>query len=405
MKINKKTKVVIVGGGFGGVYTARNLVNRDDIEVTLINKTNYFLFTPLLHEVATGALTPDSIVEPIREIFRNKKINFIEDTVIEINESEKYVNTTKSKIDFDFLVISTGADTNYFNTPGAKEYTFTLKSLPDAIAIRNHILDICDKANSTKNKELLTFSVIGAGPTGVEFSAELIEYVQHTMCSYYRNSGFKPSDIKVNLITATPDLISRFPQKMKEIALDEVKNKGINVILNEIVSKVEPGKIHLKSGAIIDSHTNIWVAGVMPILKEINGAEVGTTGRYDTNESLQSKNHAYAFGLGDSSGSFPMLAQIAVQQAKVVAKNITKLVDDSNAKLDKFVFTEKGLLISLGQWYAAGHFLGFTFKGKIMWWVWRTVYLFNFNSWRKRFEIATEWTINLFYPRDITLLK
>ncbi len=407
--MKNKIKVIIVGGGFGGVYSAKNLLkyfNHDEIEITLINKGNFFLFTPLLHEVATGALTPDSIVEPIREVFRNTPINFLEDSAIEIDKDTKQVITTKEKLKYDYLIIASGAVTNYMNVPGANEFTFTLKNLQDAIAIRNHILNTCENAYKTNNKDLLTFSVIGAGPTGVELATELIEYIEHTICSYYKSSVLKKEDIKVNLISAGADIIPQFPVEMRQIALKEVLRKGINVLTNTIINKVEPGLMYTKDGNTIKSNTIIWVAGVKPNANEIKGIVVGEKGRINTSKYLMSDFDESIFALGDSSGNLPMLAQVAVVQAQVIAENIYKLSKNADrSKLTEFNFKEKGLLISLGQWYALGNFYGVTFSGKIMWWVWRTVYLINFLSWRKRVEIAIEWTIDLFYPRDITVIK
>ncbi len=401
-----KTKIVIVGGGFGGIYTARNLEKSFDCEtaeITLINPTNYFLFTPLLHEVATGSLSPESIVEPIREVFRGDCIKFVEDTVTEVKSETKEVVTAKATYSYDYLVISAGAETNYFGTPGAKENTLTLKNLHDAVILRNHIIETCEKAVLEKNKDFLKFAIVGAGATGVELAAELIEYVQHTICSYHRDSGFKEEDIKVNLITATPDVISQFPPKMRTIALKELNDRGIEVTANAIVTKVDPHVITFKDGQLLNAHTLIWVAGVTPSVSSIKGVEVGPKKRIEVNESLQSLKNPEIFALGDASGTFPMLAQVAVRQAKVVAGNISALV--GGKELSKFSFEQKILLISLGQWYAAGHFWKITLRGPVMWWIWRTVYLFNFLSWRKKVEIVAEWTINLFYPRDITLIK
>jgi NADH dehydrogenase len=401
-----KTKIVIVGGGFGGVYTAKYLQDYfdcDTAEITLINPVNYFLFTPLLHEVATGGLTPDSIVEPVREVFRGTCVNFVEDTVTEVRSESKEVITKLGTYLYDYLVISAGAETNYFGTQGAQENTFSLKNLNDAITLRNHIITTCEKAVLEKNKDLLTCAIVGAGATGVELAAELVEYMQHTICSYYKNSGFTKDDIKVTLITATPDIISQFPEKMRAVALAEVQDKGITVMTNAIATKVEPHSITFKDGQILNAHTLIWVAGVTPSVSSIKGVEVGAKKRIDVNESLQGLKSPEIFALGDASGAFPMLAQVAVRQAKVVAYNISALTKKS--KLKKFSFEQKILLISLGQWYAAGHFGTITLRGPVMWWIWRTVYLFNFISWRKKVEIMAEWTINLFYPRDITLIK
>jgi NADH dehydrogenase len=403
--MNNKTKIVIIGGGFGGIYTAQSLekILGEKAEITLINKSNYFLFTPLLHEVATGGLSPRSVTEPIREIFRGDAVHFVEDTVIEVDKVKKEVKTPSQSFSYDYLVIGSGAETNYFGVSGAMENTFTLKNLTDAIAIRNHILQTFEQAMVTQNKELLTYTVIGGGATGVELASELIEYIRHTLCTYYRKSGFKKEDVKVNLVTNTPDLISQFPEKMRNLALVTLQKRGVNVVVNTTVSKIEPHKIITADAKEIHSHTIIWVAGVKPTLSEIKGIDIGQKGRMDVNEFLQSVQDSSIFGLGDSAGTFPMLAQIAVQQAETVANNIVFLINATG--MTKFATNIKGLLISLGQWSALGQFGKVTLSGPIMWFIWRTIYLFNFHSWKKRSEIALEWTSNLFYPRDITYIK
>jgi NADH dehydrogenase len=403
--MSNKTKIVIIGGGFGGIYTAQNLEKTlgGKAEITLINKSNYFLFTPLLHEVATGGLTPKSVTEPIREIFRNSSVQFVEDTAIEVDKTKKEVKTSNSTFSYDYLVIGSGAETNYFGVSGAIENTFTLKNLTDAIALRNHILQTFEQAMDKQDKELLTYTVIGGGATGVELASELIEYAQHTLCTYYKKSGFRRQDIKVNLVTNTPELITPFPEKMRKLALSVLRDRGVNVILNTTIAKIEPHKVITSDNRDIPSHTIIWVAGVKPSLSNIKGIDIGQKGRMDVSEFLQSVQDKNIFGLGDSAGAFPMLAQIAVQQAKTVAHNIVASINST--EMLKFTTHIKGLLISLGQWSALGQFGKITLSGPVMWWIWRTIYLFNFHSWKKRSEIALEWTANLFYPRDITYIK
>ncbi len=400
-----KTKIVIVGGGFGGIYTARNLLKLfgNKAEITIINKTNYFLFTPLLHEVATGALTPQSVVESLREVFRGTPVVTIEDTVIEIDKNSKIVKTAHSNYSYDYLVVSAGAETNYFGIPGAQENSFTLKHLNDAITLRNHIIETFEKASDSNCADNLTFAIVGAGATGVELAAELVEYVKETLHSYYDNSKIKKEDIKISLITNTAQVINVFPERMRVLAELSLKDRGINLITNATVSKVENGQITFADSTTLKAHTIIWVAGVKPSLSSIKGIDIGQKGRMDINEYLQNTNDPTIFGLGDASGTLPMLAQIAVQQAKTLAYNI--YAHKGGHRLHKFETNIKGLLISLGQWNALGNFHGITLSGPIMWFIWRTVYLFNFNSWKRRLEIAIEWTVNLFYPRDITYLK
>lgn len=404
----KKTHIVIVGGGFGGTYTARYLkplIEADKVEVTLINRTNYFLFTPLLHEVATGALTPTSVVEPIREIFRHNNVHFIQDDVKSIDSVQKQVSTMSRTIGYDFLVVSSGAETNYYGTPGAKENCLTLKDLHDAQNLRKVIIDACEKgahiADNDERRKMLSVVVVGGGATGVELSAEIIEFMQETLCSYYNSScHLKKEDVKVTVVAASPDLLPPFPPELREIAKRELIRKGVKVMTGETVTEVKPGKIIFKDASFIEAGTIIWVAGVKPSTIEIAGSAKEKNGRITTDEFLRVTGPENIFALGDVSGTAPMLAQVASQQAKTVAYNIGAVLEKT--PLVPFKFNEKGLLVSLGQWYAAGRLYGIVMKGPLMWWVWRTAYLFNFHSWRKRVRIALEWTVNLFYPRDIT---
>lgn len=406
----KKIHVVIVGGGFGGIFAARNLeslVKEGVIDVTVINRKNYFLFTPLLHEVATGGLTPTSVIEPIREIFRTSKVEFVQDEVVSIDTIKKEVATPTHIFAYDYLVISSGAETNYYGTPGAKENTLTLKNLEDALAIRRQIISSCEKGSLTddveQRKKLLSFIVVGAGATGVELAAEIIEFVKETLCSYYHSSCLTKEDMSVHLVAASPDLLSQFPQKLRLIAQKELEHDGINVMVNMKVTGVEHGKIIFSDGTFLEGNTIVWVAGVKPTYIEIPRAEKEEkSGRIKIDEFLRVIGPENVFALGDASGTLPMLAQVAVQQGKVAAANIKRSI--VGELLQPFTFKEKGLLVSLGQWYAAGKIFGVTLKGPLMWWIWRTIYLFNFHSWKKRFKIASEWTVNLFFPRDISQL-
>lgn len=403
----KKSHIVIIGGGFGGTYTARYLqplVEAGEVEITLIHRTNYFLFTPLLHEVATGGLTPTSVVEPIREIFRHDSVHFIQDEVKSIDSAQKTITISNRIIGYDYLVMSSGAETNYYGTAGAKENTLTLKNLQDAQLLRKTIIDACEKgahvADDVERKKMLSCVVVGGGATGVELSAEIVEFMQETLCSYYRSCHIKKIDMQVTLVAASPELLPPFPPKLREIAKKELVRKGVKVLTGETVTEVKPGKIIFKDGSFIEAGLIIWVAGVKPSTIEIAGADKEKSGRIKIDEFLQVTGPSNIFALGDVSGTAPMLAQVAAQQAKTVAHNIGARMKNEN--LATFHFHEKGLLVSLGQWYAAGKLFGLTMRGPIMWLIWRLVYLFNFHSWRKRFKIAAEWTINLFYPRDIT---
>lgn len=417
--MKEKIKVVVVGGGFGGAYTAKNLaalVDPNKVEITLVSKNNHFLFTPLLHEVASGGLTPTSVVEPLREILRGSNVHFLQAEVKAISEEKKFITISGEEIPYDYLVLSSGAETNYYGVPGAEKHTHTLKDLSDAITIRNRIIEACEKAALTtdenERRHLLSCIIVGGGATGVELAAEIVEYLEETICAYGKTQGLSQKDINVSLIAASAELIPQFPQALRRAAHEELTKKDVNVFTNAQAVSVSTHGVILADGTVHSAHTVIWVAGVKPLRIEIPGATNDKGGRVITNQFLQvqGNNHIWCLGdvanftpTGTATTPLPMLAQVAVQQAKTVAKNIHAVI--VGKPQSPFVYKSKGLLISLGQWYAAGTIFNFNFRGPVMWWVWRTVYLFNFHSWRKRLKIAVEWTINLFYPRDITYLR
>lgn len=415
--MNEIIKIIIVGGGFGGVYAARDLARRrkraketgTKIEITLINKSNYFLFTPLLHEVATGGLSLGSILEPLREIFREQAVDLLQSEVKNIDLQKKIVTTKSGKLNYDYLILATGAETNYYGIAGAEKYSLSLKNTGDAIALRNKLIDSCEQAlvanDGETRKRLLTAVVVGGGATGVELAAEIAEFWQENLKNYYRHTSIKPAEARVILVASSPELLPQFPPRLRQIARKALLEKGVEVLTDSNVIEVTPDGVKLANGRMIAAQTTVWVAGVRAKNLTFVGrirAEMTANGRLNLDPYLRVVGQDSVYALGDLAGTAPMLAQVAVQQGRAAARNIAASI--ASRPLKFFKYRQKGLLLSLGQWRAAGEILGVTFHGRAMWWLWRTVYLFNFLSWRKRFRIATEWTVNLFYPRDITRL-
>lgn len=416
--MNKKTKkphVVIVGNGFGGMYTAKYLkpyVENGDVDVTIVGRTNYFLFTPLLHEVATGGLTSGCVIEPLREIFRNLPIRILRDEVRGVHLRDRYIEASVGRIKYDYLVLSTGAGTNYRGIKGAEEHTFGLKTVTDALALRNHIINIFERfeAYETDATEL-NFVVVGGGPTGIEVATELEEFVCSTLSNYYVWDEAEKTKIRIIVLASSAGILAQGSLVLKKKAAEILKRKNIEVLLEEVLEVKQDGVL-LKSGEFISSFATIWAAGVEPLppvfLHDTPACVKG--GRLCVNEHLQLEGHLEAYALGDVASfsgttggmQMPMLAQAAVQEARVVAENIIHTI--KKEKLETFAYKSKGFLVSLGRWNAVGDIFGLTFSGPIMWWLWRTIYLFKFASWRKRFKIMAEWTVNLFYPRDISTL-
>ncbi len=398
-----KKHLVIVGGGFGGIYTARKLeacVSKDVLEVTLVSKNNYFLFTPMIHEVATGGLDKNNVVDAIREVLSDK-INFLMGEVTEINLKEKYVKHNDCKLNFDYLVIATGAVTNYYDITGAQQYTLPLKTINDALKIKNEVLESFEKAACTKDtelrKQLLTFAIVGGGPTGLELTAELVELIQENAGNNFPNLSL--DEVKIDLICG-PCIIQYFDKTSQEKTMNYLKGLGVSMIM-ENVTEVGEGYIKLTSGQTIKSKNIFWTAGVKPNVPAIfPNPELDKTGRIVVNEFFQISGYDNIFAIGDVAAGWPMLAYTASEQANHLASNIMNLM--SNKSMKPFKFKPAVKLMSLGQKNAIGEFFGLKLSGRPLWFVWRTVYLYRIPSFKKKVKIAINWTFNLFTNRDIS---
>jgi NADH dehydrogenase len=415
----KKPHVVIVGAGFGGVYTARHLVpyvKKGLIDVTVVNKTNYFLFTPLLHEVATGGLSGRSVTEPIRHIFAGTGVMFHQGTVESIDSKNHELVVDGKKVSYDYAVVATGAVTNFYGITGAEEHSLVLKNLSDAIEIRERIIDAFEDTSCVENgegrKRDLAFVVVGGGATGVEMVAEMAEFIHALYEKYFEGvSTIKKEDISIHLVNTAPDVLVMLDPVLRAKALRHLSRLGVSLHMNTSVAEVTADKVVFADGASIDTRFVFWAGGITPTAPAcVSFDPVRTGGKFAVDTFLRMKGEAGVFVIGDTAcvdtpdgKGYPALAQIAVQQAEVVAHNIVASI--TQKPLKAFSYTVRGTMISLGQWYAVGQIFGMKLSGKFIWWLWRTVYLFNFHSWTKRFKIAFEWTEALFSPRDITKLR
>lgn len=412
MSTPAKKSIVILGAGFGGLYVARTLLSsakHADLDIVIVNKTNFFLFTPLLHEVATGGLSHNSISVPLREIFSHMNVSIYEGDVTTVDTRVKTVYVGGKSIVYDRLIIATGSETNYYGITGASTHALALKSLEDAINIKSRIITSFERAMLTtgeKRKHLLTFVTVGGGPTGVELASEIAQFTKILARKYFR--GINTEEITVYLISANPEILTQLPSGLRTTALERLKQQGVTVHLNKAVIEVTAEGVLTDTGMIATQNT-FWMAGVKPSLPQFTGStpELSHSGRIITNTYLQIKNHADIFAIGDAATALdstgkevPMLAQAATQQAAILARNILNSLH--NKKLEPFSFKNKGALISLGQWFAVGTIYTVKIAGRSAWWLWRTVYLFKFPLWRKRVRIALEWTANILYPRDLT---
>ncbi|MBI3888663.1 NAD(P)/FAD-dependent oxidoreductase [Candidatus Nomurabacteria bacterium] len=408
-------KIVIVGNGFGGIYTLKNLHkffhNDQRIELTLVGEKNYFLFTPLLHEVATGGINPANIIEPIRSVLGCCLHKFYLGKAEIINSKNHTVKVGNDLVSYDYLVLAGGAETNFYDTAGAEKYCLTLKSIDDAVKIKNHCIAQMERASHTEDrnerKKILNFVVVGGGPTGVELVAELEELVRETFSHYYAKEVIE--DVSITLIQRGTELVSQFGPKARAKSLETLKKKGIEVMLNTAVKEVGASYVIANENTKILTETVIWVAGIKPAeMKFEESVSMSPDGRLNVNEFLQLENQKENFAIGDmaffkqENAPLPALAQVAEKESATVAKNIYNLINNKNP--EKFVYKNSGNLMSLGQWKAVGQIANFTFTGHVAWFIWRTVYLSKLISFRKKVRVAVDWTLNLFFPRDISQL-
>ena len=412
--MNTPKKVVILGSGFAGIYGALSTYKNcgEKVSITIINRTNYFLFTPMLHEVATGGLGSHQVVESIREIIYKKNISFIEADVASVDLANKEVITNNGNIPYDILVVALGATTNFFGTSGAADHAYVLKNLKDALNIRDRIIDIFERASMEKDeikrKQMLSFVVVGGGATGVEIITEIAELCNETLEKYYRGK-IDCGDVTISLINSGPELLSVFGAKTRAYALKILQKDNIRVLLNTQVKEVTKTDVLLGDSSRLATETVIWAAGVRPNQVSTVGGELQKDkgDRIMTDIAFRAIGHEDVFAVGDvahvdpaSERGLPMLAQIAVQQGDLLGKNIARSLNGK--PLLNFLYHSKGEMVSLGRHKASGTVFGVHVYGRLAWFMWRTIYLFKFISNSKKFRIAFDWTMQLFSKRDIS---
>lgn len=409
----ERPRIVIVGAGFAGIYVylhLRRLSHGTGVmpQVTLISKKNYFLFTPLLHEVATGSVHRSNVVQPLRQIIDGHTAEVVVGEVTNINRMHRIVHVRDREFSYDYLVLATGSRTRLSHAD--KEAVFTLKNLEDADRLKQHIISCFEEAAMLSSPEersaFLNFVVIGGGPTGVELAAEINEFAKGTLLSAYRN--IFPREVTTHLVHSKTELVERFHPSLRKIARRTIEEKGLMLHLNTRVVDTEARRVTLESGEQIPTHTAVFVAGVEPSIPAITPTpELGSRGRIKVNALLHLPDDNRVFVLGDaaeiknSEGEIiPQTAQAAVQEAKIAAHNILALTEGKPPT--PFVFRELGQMLSLGR-FAAGAYIGrVTFSGAFAWWLWRTVYVGKMVGLTNRIRVIVDWTIDLFYPRDIS---
>ncbi|MFZ5391346.1 MAG: NAD(P)/FAD-dependent oxidoreductase [Patescibacteria group bacterium] len=414
--ISIRPRLVVIGSGFAGLYTLLYIKKQGgwaNFDITLVSPLDYFLFTPLLHEVAAGSLSASNVIEPLRNKFPND-LKLILDQVKTINlDSRQIVTSTGQFLTYDYLVVAPGTITNWFAVVGAATYARPLKTLTDALAIKNQLINNLQQAADLSNKikesidldKLLTWVIVGGGPTGVEMAAELSHLVKSTLVKLQPTLAKK---VKIILVQRGSDLLKEFSPKFGQQARQRLAAQGVVIKFQAEVAEVNQQGLRLTSGEVILSNLVIWLAGVKPVGIDWQGdLDKLSNGRIKVQNTLQLINYPNVYVLGDSAALLdktsnkllPQLAQVAVNQAKQAAKNL--LAGVKNKPAQEFVYKSKGSLVSLGQWLALAEIGGWFFEGHLAWWLWRTVYLSKLLTWRKKFQVAWQWTWNIFFPRDL----
>lgn len=392
-------KVVIVGGGFGGMNVAKSLANTD-YEITIIDKANHHLFQPLLYQVATAALSPGDIATPIRSVFtKQSNVKVVLGEVVEVSKSDQVVQLSEGDvIPFDYLVIATGAEYNYFGNEDWVPRAPGLKSLDDALKIRERILVSLEQAEKTPDledrKPYLTFVVIGGGPTGVEMAGSIAEIAKRNMMRDYRN--FHRNETKVYLVEAAGGVLNGFSESLSDNALETLTKMGVNVLLNSPVEEIRKDGVQLKN-QFIETPNIIWAAGVSGTdLTNNMGNETDRIGRVKVNSDLSINDHPNIFVIGDAAyfedekgNPLPGVAPVAMQQGKYLGK-LLKNSQKSDSRTP-FKYVDKGTMATIGRAKAVADIKGFKLTGFFAWLIWGVIHIFFLIGFRNRFRVFGEW--------------
>ena len=412
MNTNHLPHVVIVGAGFAGLETARGLANAP-VRITLIDKHNHHLFQPLLYQVAIAGLLPSQIAQPVRTIFRKQKnLTFQMGEVSTINFDEKYVKLNGSVIAYDYLVVAVGGRTNFFGFDTIEKAGFQLKDLETAVKTRNHLLGMFEQASleadTEKRKALLTFVIVGGGPTGVETAGALAELISHVMVKDYPRLML--SDARVILLEAGTNLISSYPDELRKATSVLLKKKNVDIRLNAKLENYNGQRVTLGDGNTIETQTVIWTAGVKATeVVEGLSVEKASAGRIRILPTLQLPQHPEAFVIGDAAflkengQALPMISTVAIQQGVSTAKNIRRMMNGKT--LESFHYKDPGLLATIGRNAAVARIFGISFSGFIAWVIWVFLHIYRIIGFRNRIVIMFNWAWDyLFYDNQVRLI-
>ena len=415
-------RILILGGGYAGVNVLKHLQETfesdTEVSISLVSQDNFFLHTPLLPEMATGMLASRHIATPIRAFCKRARYYQAKVDSIDLNNNKvtisRALDSQKRELEFDYLVIALGGKTNFFGNKNVEKHALTIKTLGDAIVMRNHIISILESADQEEDpnvlSKLMTFVVIGGGFSGVETVGEINDFVKESVEKFYRN--IDPEKIKIILVSAGEKILPEIGD-LGDYAMESLTKNGVEIIKNTKLVDAEPEQISLDNGMKIPYSTLVWAGGVTvdPVVSKLD-TEHSPRGNILVDKFLRIKNHPQVFALGDCASitdertgkPYPPTAQHAVREARIASENITSSIKRNDSQ-KPFVYQSKGSMAKIGKRNGVALVMGRRIHGFTAWFLWRQYYLSTLPSAEKKFRVAIDWFADLFFPRDITILS
>lgn len=416
------TKILILGGGFGGINVLKLLQNKfkndSNIRISIVSQDNYFLYTPMLPQVSSGLIHPNDITVPIRKMC--KQAEFYHATISSIDLEQNLVTIIRTfdgkvhALDYDYLVIALGSNTNFFDNKNIEKYSFVIKTVEDAVSINSQVINMLESAAQTSDKNfkkaLMTFTVVGGGFAGVETMGEINQLVRDSVKNFYPSIG--EENICMNLVASKEFILPELGPKLGKIAVNYLRKVGVNVLTNTKAVDAGEDFVTLDNGKIIPCMTLIWAAGIDidPVISELE-CQHHKSGKIKVDEYLRVIEHENVLALGDcalienplTGDVYPATAQNSIHQSTTVVNNLYSVIT-GKTNLQKFSFKSKGMMTTLGRKIAIAVMFGFHVTGPIAWLIWRTYYLSKLPMFEKKFQVATSWMADLLFKRDLTFI-
>ena len=408
-----RKRIVIVGAGFGGLWAARELAG-EDLDVLLVDRNNFHTFYPLLYQVGASELEPADIARPVRAIFgEDRGVDFLMAEVTGVDLSGRRVLTDRGEVAYDRLVLAPGSTPRFFGIPGAEDHAFPLRSMEDALTLRNHVLarfEAAVRLTGAARERALRFVIVGGGPTGVEFAGAFCELIAGPLARDFADPA--PEQARVILLEATDRILGGMPEPLGDYALQRLRDMGIDVRLSTAVEEVGPDCVLLADGSRVEADTVVWTAGFRgSVAAERWGLPTGGGGRVPVRPTLQLEEHADVYvvgdlahpGAADGEDSLPMVAPAAMQQGERAAHNILREL--SGRELRSFRYEDPGMLATIGRNKAVARVFGRNFRGFPAWVLWVGVHIAKLIGFRNRLVVLINWAWDyLFYERAVRLI-